>query len=36
MERALESIILNYDNLPKKLDIVKDEHEPEMTEYGWR
>jgi len=33
MEKALESIVLNYDKLSDKLDIVKDK--PQMTEFGW-
>jgi len=34
MNKALENIILNYDNLPDKLDIIKDEKQ--MTEFGWQ
>ena len=36
MTRALEPIELDYTNLNDKLDIVKDDYQPEMTEYGWQ
>ena len=36
MERALEPIELNYENLNDDLDIVKDKEEPTYGEYGWR
>lgn len=36
MNKALENIILNYDNLPDKLDIVKDTPTYDYDEYGWK